>query len=195
MHFLPDTDDEDAAAESYWPDSFKQVIQKEVSQAARAQLNERSLLYGYQQQNQKKYPELGQFIDRIVTMVVIGAENGADDGFNAIYRTFLTESPLPEINHYTHYFWPQIFSPKLRNRIHQAVVYDYGQDDAFEYAYKDGYAKDYSNFAEFIDEMAWLVVTAVMKGFDDMLGRIYRAFVSKQALPPARRNPKRLKSW
>lgn len=195
MHFLPDTEDVDAAAESYWPDSFKQVIQKEVGQAARAQLDERSLLYGYHEQNQKRYPELEQFIDRIVTMVVIGAENGADIGFDAIYRAFLAESPLPEIHHYAHYFWPQIFTPDLRQKIHQAVVYDYSQDDAFEYAYKDGYAEAFSNFSEFIDEVGRLMVIAVMKGFDNMLGRIYRSFVSKLDLPPARRNPKRLKSW
>jgi len=34
-----------------------------------------------------------------------------------------------------------------------------------------------------------------VNGVDDMLARIYRSFIAAQVLPPARRNPKRLKDW
>lgn len=195
MHFLPDTEDEDAAAERYWPDSFKQVVRNEVRRAIRAEFNESSLRHIYKQQHFDKYPELSQFVDRIADMAVVGAENGADDGFDAIYRAFLAESPLPEARQYARYFWPQIFSQKLKGEIHQAVATDYSQDEAFQHAYKVGYAKTYSNFEEFIDEVARLVVAAVVNGVDDMLARIYRSFIATQVLPPARRNPKRLKDW
>jgi hypothetical protein len=195
MHFLPDTEDEDAAAERYWPDSFKQVIQREVHRAIGTKLNEGSLRHIHKRQYTEIYPELSQFVGRIVDMVVIGAENGADDGFDAIYEAFLTESPLPEARTYARYFWPEIFTNKSRKSIHQAIANDYWQDDAFQHAYKVGYSQVYGNFEEFIDEVAWLVVTAVVNGVDDMLGRIYSSFIARRALPLARRNPKRLKGW
>jgi len=195
MHFLPDTEEEDAAAERYWPDGFKQVIQKEVRRAIRAKLDERSLRHVHRQAYRDKYRELSQFADRIADMVVIGAENGADDGFDAVYRAFLTESPLPQARHYARRFWPQIFSQELKTRIHLAVANDYSQDDGLQHAYRVGYTKDYYNFDEFIDAMTGLLVAGVMNGVDDMLERIYRSFLATRALPPARRNPRRLKSW
>ncbi len=195
MHFLPDTEDEDAAAERYWPDSFKQVVQKEVRRAIRARLNEKSLRHVHKRQFLDRYPEPSQFADRLADMVVIGAENGADEGFDAVYRAFMTEAPLPEPRHYARYFWPEVFSQDLERRIHQGVAADYSQDDAFQHAYKVGYTEAYPSFGAFIDEVAQLVVIAVLNGVDDMLGRIYRCFVARRTLPPARRNPKRLKSW
>ena len=195
MHFLPDTEAEDAAAERYWPDGFKQLVQKEVGRAIRAKLDETSLRHVHKRQYGDKYPELSRFADRIADMVVIGAENGADDGFEAVYRAFMTESPLPDTRTYARYFQPQVFSRELRRRIHQAVASDYSQDDSLQYAYQVGYSKAYNNFDEFIDEVAGLIVGGVVNGVDDTLARIYRSFVNRQALPPARRNPKRLKSW
>lgn len=194
MHFLPDTEEADAVAERYWPDSFKQVIQKEVQQAIGIELNGGNLRHVYRQYY-RDFCDLEQFTDRIADMVVVGAENGADEGFDGIYRAFLTESPLPEARHHARYLWPRVFSPKLRNRVHQAVIADYSRDDALQHAYKVGYTGDYGDFEEFISEAARLVVVGVMNGVDNMLAQIYDSFANKRPLPPARRRPKRLKGW
>ena len=194
MHFLPDTEEADAVAERYWPDSFKQVIQKELRQALGIKLNGGNLRHIHRRRYQD-FPDLEQFTARIADMVVVGAENGADEGFDGIYRAFLTESPLPEARRHARYLWPRVFSPRLRDRIHQAVVADYSRDDALQHAYKAGYTGDYGSFEEFINEAARLVVVGVMNGVDDMLAQIYRSLVNNRPLPPARRRPRRLKGW
>jgi len=192
MHFLPDTEEADAVAERYWPDSFKQVIQKDVRQAIGIKLNGGKLRHIYRNQD---FPDLEQFTVRIADMVVVGAENGADEGFDGIYRAFLTESPLPEARRHARYLWPRLFSPRLRKGIHQAVVADYSRDDTFQYAYKAGYSGDYGSFEEFVNAAARLVVVGAMNGVDNMLAQIYRSLANNHPLPPARRRPRRLKGW
>jgi len=192
MHFLPDTEEADATAERYWPDSFKQVIQKDVRQALGINPLANGLRHLYHNQD---FPDLEQFTARIADMVVVGAENGADEGFDGIYRAFLTESPLPEARQHARYLWPWLFSPGLRERIHQAVVADYSRDDTFQYAYKAGYSGAYGSFEEFIDAAARLVVVGAMNGVDKMLAQVYRSLVNNRPLPPARRRPRRLKGW
>jgi hypothetical protein len=195
MHFLPDTNEEDARGESYWPDGFKQVIREEVGQAIRAELNERTLLHVYTNKFSNKYPNLHAFIDRVVDLVVIGAENGADFGFEAIYKSFLYESPLPQAKQYASYFWPHIFSGERKEKIRKAIAEECSQDEGFQYAYQVGYAKKCENFAEFIEEISQLMVAGMENGVDDMLGQIYRSFLANRDLPLGRRNPKRLKDW
>jgi len=192
MHFLPDTEEADAVAERYWPDSFKQVIQKDVRQAIGINPLANGLRHLYRNQD---FPDREQFTARIADMMVVGAENGADEGFDGIYRAFLTESPLPEARRYARYLWPRLFSPRLRKGIHQAVVADYSRDDAFQHAYKAGYSGDYGSFEEFINEVAQLVVVGAMNGVDNTLAQIYRSLVNNRPLPPARRRPRRLKGW
>ena len=128
-------------------------------------------------------------------MAVIGAEKGADNGFDAIYQAFLDEKPLPEARPYARYLWPGFFPEMLKQRIHQAIAEDYRQDEEFLYAYKVGYAQRYPGFERFIDEVARLMVFATENGVDDMLAQIYRAFWAMRPLPPARRNPRRLKQY
>lgn len=199
MHFLPNTLDEDAAGERYWPDGFKPVIREEVAKAIRGELNEQNLWQVYKEKFShkypKKYPDLKTFIDQIVGLAVIGAENGADHGFEAIYRAFLNELPLPEAKPYARYLWPDIFSRELKEKIHQAIVKDYRSDKSFQYAYKVGYAKKIENFPEFINSIAWLIMAGIVNGVDDMLAEIYKSFLANRALPQGRRNPKRLKDW
>ena len=38
MHYLPDTEDEDSAAEKFWPEGYKQIIREEVPARVSAQL-------------------------------------------------------------------------------------------------------------------------------------------------------------
>jgi len=192
MHYLPDTEEQDAAAERYWPDGFKQVIREEVGRAIRIKLKEERLRRIYKGRYQDKYADAGQFVYRIAEIVIIGAENGADDGFELIFKAFLTESRLPEIARYAVYVWPHIFSQNIVGRIQNAIAFDYRNDETFKYAYNVGYRKDYLHFDDFIDQMAGMITTSVINGTDDMLVRIYTAFLNCQPLPPARRNPRRL---
>jgi len=199
MHFLRDTSEEDGEGECYWPDAFKRVIREEVQHAIGAELNEYSLQHVYKNKYYnnylEKYPDLRGFIDKIVDLIIIGAENGADNGFDAIYRSFLNESPLPEGRKYARYFWPHIFSQELKEKINRAIADEYSQDKGFQYAYDIGYTKSYDNFKIFIDEIAQLIILAIMKGVDDTLGEIYKAFYKNRTLPQKRRNPKRLRDW
>jgi hypothetical protein len=195
MHYLPDTEEQDIAAERYWPDGFKQVIREEVERAVRLKLNEKRLGHIYIKQYQDKYADAGQFANRIAEKVIIGAENGADAGFEVIFKAFLTESPLPEIARYAVYLWPYIFRQKIIDRIQNAVAFDYRNDETFKYAFNVGYQKEYLKFDEFIDQIACKITISVINGTDDMLARIYTAFLNWRPLPPARRNPKRLKIY
>lgn len=194
MHFLPDTDSEDAAAERYWPDGFKEVVRDEVGRVIRGKLNEKSLRRVYLRQYAQKY-QVAEFVDRVADMVVIGAENGADEGFGEVYQAFMAESALPEVRLYARQLWPRVFSRKLKNRIYASVFNDFYQDEDFRHAYRVGYARVYQTLDDFTDKVAWLIVAGAENGVDDMLTRLYGAFVKGRALPPARRNPKRLKIW
>jgi len=200
-----DTEDADSAAETFWPEGYKQVIREDVHQVIGAQLSKRKRLrHIYQQRYSEKYADLNQFVGRIADMIVIGAENGADDAFDDIITAFLTESPLPEVRRYARYFWPQAFPQRAKNRLQQVIVDEYSQDNIYNHAYKVGYgcnARDnankgsYRTFDEFIDQVAQLVVTGATNGADDMLEAIYGAFLTPRSLPPARRHPRRLKIW
>jgi len=196
MHFMPDTEEQDSAAETFWPEGYKQVIREDVRQLIGAQLNGgKRLRHVYHQQHSGKYRDLNQFVSRIADMVAIGAENGADDAFDDIISAFLTEFPLPEVRKYARYFLPQAFRRRVEKRLCQVIVDEYSQDEVYNHAYKVGYQGSYRNFGEFISQVARLVVTGTTNGADDMLEAIYRSFVTPYPLPPARRHPRRLKSW
>jgi len=205
MHFMPDTEEADSAAETFWPEGYKKEIREDVRQLIGAELNDgKRLRHVYQQQHSEKYSDLNQFASRIADMIGIGAENGADDAFDDIVDAFLTESPLPENRRYARYFWPQTFPHRAKERLRQVIVDEYSQDDVYTHAYKVGYgcnARDnankgsYQTFDEFIDRVAQLVVTGAENGADDTLEALYGAFVKPRPLPPARRHPRRLKIW
>ena len=196
MHFMPDTEDADSAAETFWPEGYKQVIREDARQLIGAQLNDgKRLRHIYQQRYSEKYTDLNQFTDRIADMIAIGSENGADDAFDDIITSFLTESPLPEERRYACYLWPKVFPQSDNKRLHRVIVDEYSRDEVYNYAYKVGYQSNYRNFDEFISQVAQLVVTGAMNGADDMLEAIYRSFATPCPLPPARRHPKRLKIW
>ncbi len=195
MHFLPDTGDEDAARERYWPDGFKRVIREEVGQAARVELNGQTFGRVYVNKFSVQYSDLKAFTERIVDLVVIGAENGADLGFEAVYKSFLNEAPLPRANPYATYFFPPIPSQERQEKIRKAIDREYSEDEGFQYAYKAGYARKYENFAEFIREISGLMIVEMVNGADDMLGKIYRSFLAGRDLPVGRRNPRLLKDW
>jgi hypothetical protein len=199
MHFLPDTLEEDAAGERYWPDGFKQVIREEIPRALYSNFNEQSLGQIYKgkfsAKFRGKYPDLKSFIEQVIGLVVIGAENGADQGFDGVFKSFMKESALPEAKLYARHLWPYIFSGPFKEKIHQAIVKDYKGDKSLQYAYQVGYTAKYGSFPEFIDEIAWRIEAEIETGVDDVLAKIYRSFLAKRGLPQGRRRPKRLKEW
>ena len=196
MHFMPDTEEEDSAAERFWPEGYKQVLRDDFRQVLGTHLNDgKKLRHVYQQRYSEKFANLNQFTDKIADMIAIGAENGADDAFDDIISAFLTESSLPEVRRYARYLWSELSPSVVKKRLSQVIVDEYSQDNVYGYAYKVGYQRSYHTFDEFMAQVAELVVTGAMNGGDDMLEAIYWSFMTSCPLPPARRHPRRLKMW
>jgi len=195
MHYLPDTNDEESLQERYWPDSYKQVIREVVGGTAATRFKSSSLKSVYQCYYKDSFKDLEAFRMNLVNAAVIGAENGADEGFELVYSAFLKETSLPEVYPRTGTIWPFRISVKDRRRIHKAIVEDYLADDGFNYAYRDGYMKQFSLFSGFINAVAGLLVASAVEGINITLERHYEAFFHGFPLPVMRRNPKRLKTW
>lgn len=196
MHFMPNTEDKDSAAETFWPEGYKQVIREDVRQSIGAKIGDgKRLRHIFQRSYSGKYRDLHEFINKIADMIAIGAENGADDIFEELMEAFLVEAPLPEGRRYTSYFWPQAFTPGSKNNLAQVVIDEYSQDNVYRHAYDSYYQAKFHSFDEFIHQVARNVVIGAMNGADDMVGAIYRSFITPHSLPPARRYPRRLKLW
>jgi len=193
MHDLPDTEDQDAAAERYWPEGYKDVIRTMVGQTfAKKLLEAQAFKSAYETLYNDRFSTYDRFIDRLAEMIVIGAENGADEMFEEIYASFRSDSPLPDSRRYASYLWPGPFSQDLKDEIHQALFDEYSRHHAYEHIHEDHY-QGILDFDEFIDQVAELVVAGVEKGADDTLGKIYASFLSAAALPPTRRRPRLLR--
>jgi len=191
-----DTEDADSTAERFWPEGYKQVIREDVRQSVGAELGDgKKLRHIFHQLYSEKYPDLSQFVNKIADMIAVGAENGADDTFEELMEAFLVEDPLPEGREYASYFWPQAFSPSIKNVLTQVIVGEYSQDNIYQHAYDSYYQAEFRSFDEFIDQVTRTVVIGAMNGADDMVAAIYRSFVTPHPLPPARRYPRRLKLW
>ena len=196
MHFMPDTEDADSAAEKFWPEGYKQVIRRDFRQAIAARFNTgKKLQHVYQRHYSEKFVDLDEFVSKITDMVAIGAENGADDAFDEMMDAFLIEAPLPEGRRYARYFEPQSFSRSIKTNLTQIVIDEYSQDNVYQHAYESYYHQKLPSFNEFIARVAQTVVTGAMNGAEDMLEAIYRSFMDPRPLPPARRYPRRLKLW
>ncbi|UCH43722.1 MAG: hypothetical protein JSW16_04080 [Dehalococcoidales bacterium] len=193
---MPDTEEEDSAAETFWPEGYKQVIRDDVRRLVNAQLDDGNRFkHVYRQRFSERYSDLGQFLSKISDMIVIGAENGADNAFDDIIDAFWTEAPLPPEGRYTRYLWPEALPEGSENNLQQIIIDEYSQDNVYQHAYRVGYTGIYATFDQFIEKVARLVVTGTQNGADDLLGKTYMSFGSGLPLPPARRHPRRLKMW
>ncbi|HEY40636.1 MAG TPA: hypothetical protein G4O18_02115 [Dehalococcoidia bacterium] len=191
---MPDTEDEDSAAETFWPEGYKQVIREDVRQAILAQFTgKRRFHHVYRNSYSETYPSYENFIGKVADMVAIGAENGADDAFDEIMDAFLEEEALPELRRYNSYSWPDALPREVREKLRRSIVDEYSQDDVYLFAYKVGYKNDFSTLDEYINQVAELVETGVKNGAEDTVEKIYRSFISLDRLRPVRRYPRRLK--
>ena len=196
MHYLPDTEDEDSAAETFWPEGYKQVIREQMPPKVSAQLRtDRDFEAIYQEGFSNQYADLDGFLDRIGNMVAIGAENGADDAFDNIMDSFLNELPLPDPRRYAHYLMPEALPDDTAGQLRQSVVDEYTDENIYANAYRVGYADTFASVEDYIDRVSDIVVTGTENGANDTLARIYRSFLIRAPLTPARRKPRRLKTW
>ena len=193
MHDLPDTEDQDAASERYWPEGYKNVLTGLLREEVRQRILESGAFKNLQEERfLKNVPNHERFADRLAQMVVIGAENGADEMFEEIYHAFRTDRPLPSDRAPARYFWPGPFSAELAEALRQSLIAEYGGHHAYHHIHEDHYAGSLS-FEDFIRAVADLVVGGAQNGADEALGRIYQAFVSNAPLPSARRRPRLLR--
>jgi hypothetical protein len=195
MHYLPDTGDEDAIQERYWPDDYKLTIRREVRDAVVPGLQCAGMARIYRRSYRDNFQGVNEFIDCIASGIIIGAENGAEQGFESIYASFIAECDLPEVYTYARTFLPPNISRKGEYPVHLAIVKDFRTDDGFKYAYKDGYDGKYASYGDFIDRVADIMVAGVRNGIYSTFERFYKAFFYGYPLPPMRRNPRRLKTW
>jgi len=194
MHDMPDTEDEDAAAERYWPDAYKNLIRTRLSQTFTGRFQEADAFQSvYEKHYKDRFDGYDRFVERLAEMVVIGAENGADAIFEEITFSFRHDVPLPEKRIHCRYFWPEPFSETLKNELHQKVVEEFRNHHAYIHIHEDHHCQSNLSFDEFIDRVAVLLVAGATNGADDTLGRIYRSFLTASPLPPSRRRPRRLR--
>jgi hypothetical protein len=196
MHFMPDTEDEDSAAETFWPEGYKQLIRDRVPVLVKEQLLKTRPFEGvYHQGYKEKFSDHAQFLEKIADMVAVGTENGADDAFDEIIDSFLKEAPLPPLRAYARNTEPAALSEDLKQVLRRSIIEEYSKDNIYVYAYGVGYTKTFSTFDAYINFIADLVVTGAMNGANDVLENIYRSFFKLSPILPARRHPRRLKVW
>lgn len=196
MHFMPDTEDEDSAAEAFWPEGYKQVIRDKVPPSVRAELlKEKPFAEVYDRLYRDRFSDHTQFLEKLADMVAIGTENGADDTFDGIINSFLKEAPLPGIRAYAHYTWPVALTPEAKTELKQNIIGEYGKDNIYVYAYGVGYTRTFPTFEDYIRFVADLAVTGAQNGANDTLESIYRSFLKCAPILPVRRHPRRLKVW
>jgi len=193
MHDMPDTEDADADAERFWPEDYKYLIREQVkSDFTALVLDENIFKPIYKEQHQNRFSDYESFVDRLAEMVIIGAENGADEIFDEIYDAFRKEIALPASRSYARYHEPQPVSADLKDAIAKKVTEEYKDLHMYEHIYEDHYQGELS-FDEFIDQIAGLVATGTVNGADDALGKIYHSFYFQSNLPLLRRYPRRIR--
>lgn len=195
MHFMPE---DEGYMEKLWPDGYKDVIKSLLREVIVSELNSNETFKNaYEQQyvNIDQFPDFDGFLGRITDMLVIGAEKGGDEIFDDIVTAFLYEFPLPEPRILANYFMLSELPEKVDRELSRLVIDEYKEDEVYIHAFEVGYWYLYENYEQFLAETAKLAVTGVVNGIDNMLSAIYRAFAAGGPLPPARRNPKRIKNW
>lgn len=196
MHFMPDTEDADSAAEVFWPEGYKQVIRELSPPLFKSELlKEKPFIPAYENYYKEKYPDYDQFIEKLADMISISGENGADNAFDEIIDSFLKEAPLPTSKCYAHYFPQAILPIDLKNPLRNIIISEYQEDSIYVYAYTVGYRKSITTLEAYFSLIADLVVVGAQNGINNTMENIYRSLYLQAPLIPVRRHPRRLKVW
>ena len=193
MHFMPE---DEGYEEKLWPDGYKTVIREKLHPVIASELQSHETINTvHAQQYADRFAGLERFRERIVEMLAIGAEKGADEALDDVVTAFLYESPLPEPRAYTRYLLFSRFPEEVEQLLMQTVSDEYRPDEVYVHAFTVGYYDLYETYDDFVVASARLVVVGAINGLEDMMTAIYRAFSTGDPLPPARRNAKRIKNW
>lgn len=192
MHDLLDTEEADSASERYWPDDYKNVIRTRIAETFRSQVHDAKAFQPiYETHYAARFDDYESFVDRLSEIVVIGAENGADQGFDEVTSSFKREAPLPKARAQARYLWPGPVEDDAQRELHDRICAEYQDNHVFAHVHEDHYEGDL-DFGAFLDRIAHLVIVGIVNGSNAMLEKIYRALLSGSPLPTARRRPKRI---
>jgi len=192
MHEPVDTEDQDAAAERYWPEDYKGLIRERLGPALSKQFIEQDAFKAiYEKHYTDGFEDYDQFVSRLEDMVTIGAENGIDEILNEIHTSFHEDTSLPDSRLPARIHWPELMDEDLKEELHQRVFHEFRDHHAYEHIFEDHHHGE-GDFDDFMHEIADMVVAGAVKGVDKTLDNIYRSFLTGKPLPPARRYPKRL---
>ena len=193
MHEPVDTEDQDAAAERYWPEDYKGLIRERLGTALSNQFIEQDAFKTtYEKHYTNRFEDYDHFVSRLADMATIGAENGIDEILNEIHASFHNETPLPDSRLPARIHWPEPMDQDLKEELHQRVFHEFRDHHAYEHIFEDHYDGE-GDFDDFMHEISNMVVAGAFKGVDKTLDNIYRSFLMGKPLPPARRYPKRLR--
>jgi len=196
MHFMPDTEDQDSAAETFWPEGYKQVI-REIAPSYfwEILLKDEPFIPAYRADYASKYAEYPRFVEKLAEILAIALENGADNAFDEIIDAFLKEAPLPPLRAYAHYFTAAVIPPEIAQPLTKSITEEYSQDSIYVYAYGVGYKKTFVNAEDYLQKIAEIVVDGARNQVQSIMEDISRRLYYRQPLPPVRRHPRRLKVW
>jgi hypothetical protein len=194
VHDLIDTEELDASAERYWPDGFKEVIRGPFHQKVLSWLmGERVFEEAWKRHYRQDFEGHEDFCRRLADLLVIGAENGADEAWEELLDCFKREAPLPSGRRYARSTIPEDFLDLLHGKIVAEIISEYAREHLFADHLFEDYSGHYRDLGSFLRAVGEIVADGATRGAQDMMGRITRSIRLGLPLPPARRRPRRLK--
>ncbi len=197
MHDVIDTEGEDLAAESYWPDDHKQVLRKRLHDCVLREAERHSVSREFFQK--RRVGSLSFHDDFLIFLghaITIGAENGSDQAL-ARMSIFLrtggdfTSTAIP----FSSYLWPTLFPPEVKNEIREEALAAFSREHMLEHSYEDHYRETYPSFNDFVKDIAEHLLMGAVNGADETLCSILTALALGLPMPPVRRYSKLLKRW
>ena len=192
MHEMPDTEGADAAAERLWPEGYKQRIRSAVAERVAESLSEAGAFEQiYESHYSAALESYPNFVERVASIVTIGAENGTDGAFGELHTAMRKglDPPLARVR--VRYLWPEPFDEELKDELRREIVAEYRDSHALEHLHEDHYLGKLE-FEDFIGRAAELLVVGGINGADDSLAAVYSALLAGSPLPTARRRPRRI---